>query len=155
MQVERLPVFWKQQRLMFFDAFSFAFPAALQRIPYSVLVSLIWTVVTYWAVGLAGQPSRCSSSPCLAQLLLPLFGTQFFLPPLGTSPTCSACVLLSCCLADLRFVCRDHAVLQCAMCVSVLDRLLSCCCTCQGALLGSDLCCAVLCCAALRCAELS
>lgn len=60
LQVERLPVFWKQQRLMFFDAFSFAFPAALQRIPYSVLVSLIWTVVTYWAVGLAGQPSRCS-----------------------------------------------------------------------------------------------
>ena len=59
LQVERLPVFWKQQRLMFFDAFSFAFPAALQRIPYSLLVSLIWSVVTYWAVGLAGQPSRC------------------------------------------------------------------------------------------------
>jgi len=58
LQVERLPVFWKQQRLMFFDAFSFAFPAALQRIPYSVLVSLIWTVITYFPVGLAGQPSR-------------------------------------------------------------------------------------------------
>ncbi|KAL0051690.1 hypothetical protein WJX82_000289 [Trebouxia sp. C0006] len=58
MAVERLPVFWKQQRLMFFDAFSFAFPAALQRIPYSVLVSLIWTVITYFPVGLAPQPSR-------------------------------------------------------------------------------------------------
>ena len=43
---------------MFFDAFSFAFPAALQRIPYSVLVSLIWTVITYFPVGLAPQPSR-------------------------------------------------------------------------------------------------
>lgn len=58
MQVERLPVFWKQQRLMFFDSFAFAFPAALQRIPYSVLVSLIWTVITYFPVGLAPQASR-------------------------------------------------------------------------------------------------
>ena len=58
MQVERLPVFWKQRRMMFFDAFSFAFPAALQRIPYSLFVSLIWTVVTYFPVGLAGEPSR-------------------------------------------------------------------------------------------------
>ncbi|KAL3160198.1 hypothetical protein ABBQ32_010959 [Trebouxia sp. C0010 RCD-2024] len=58
MAVERLPVFWKHQRLMFFDAFSFAFPAALQRVPYSLLVSLIWTVVTYFPVGLAPQPSR-------------------------------------------------------------------------------------------------
>lgn len=51
-------MFWKHQRLMFFDAFSFAFPAALQRVPYSLLVSLIWTVVTYFPVGLAPQPSR-------------------------------------------------------------------------------------------------
>ena len=57
-QVERLPVFWKQRRMMFFDAFSFAFPAFLQRIPYSILVSLIWTAVTYFPVGLAGQPDR-------------------------------------------------------------------------------------------------
>ena len=48
--------------MMFFDAFSFAFPAALQRIPYSLFVSLIWTVVTYFPVGLAGEPSRYSSS---------------------------------------------------------------------------------------------
>ena len=44
--------------MMFFDAFSFAFPAALQRIPYSLFVSLIWTVVTYFPVGLAPEPSR-------------------------------------------------------------------------------------------------
>ncbi|KAL3141609.1 hypothetical protein ABBQ32_004850 [Trebouxia sp. C0010 RCD-2024] len=58
MAVERLPVFWQQRRMMFFDAFSFAFPAALQRIPYSLFVSLIWTVVTYFPVGLAGEPGR-------------------------------------------------------------------------------------------------
>lgn len=60
-QVERLPVFWQQRRMMFFDAFSFAFPAALQRIPYSLFVSLIWTVVTYFPVGLAGEPSRLAN----------------------------------------------------------------------------------------------
>lgn len=79
LQVERLPVFWKQQRLMFFDAFSFAFPAALQRIPYSLLVSLIWTVITYFPVGLAPQPSRlvCSNWSrvlCCAVLNLLLSG---------------------------------------------------------------------------------
>ncbi|DBA84895.1 TPA: transcription factor [Trebouxia sp. C0004] len=58
MAVERLPVYWKQRRMMFFDAFSFAFPAALQRIPYSLFVSLIWTVVTYFPVGLSAEPSR-------------------------------------------------------------------------------------------------
>ena len=57
-QVERLPVFWKQRQLLFFDAFSFAFPAFLQRIPYSLFVSLVWTAVTYFPVGLAGQPDR-------------------------------------------------------------------------------------------------
>ena len=115
LQVERLPVFWKQQRLMFFDAFSFAFPAALQRIPYSLLVSLIWTVVTYWAVGLAGQPSRCflpflafcrfpSCSflsllcllPSVPFLLVPLFAFQwvfvsvpFLFVPFCSCPVCS------------------------------------------------------------------
>lgn len=81
-QVERLPVFWKQRRMMFFDAFSFAFPAALQRIPYSLFVSLIWTVVTYFPVGLAEEPSRYNWTwrlhlPCYAQLCLPaLLETQ-------------------------------------------------------------------------------
>ena len=54
--------------MMFFDAFSFAFPAALQRIPYSLFVSLIWTVVTYFPVGLAGQASRYVKLPCCAVL---------------------------------------------------------------------------------------
>ena len=58
MQIERLPVFWKQRQMLFFDAFSFAFPAFLQRIPYSLFVSLIWTAVTYFPVGLAPEPSR-------------------------------------------------------------------------------------------------
>lgn len=73
MQVERLPVFWKQRRMMFFDAFSFAFPAALQRVPYSLFVSLIWTVVTYFPVGLAGEPDRYRPTPCCSLYRMCLF----------------------------------------------------------------------------------
>ena len=58
LQVEYLPVFWKQQHMLFFDAFSFSFPAFLQRIPFSLAAATTWTVVTYFPVGLAGEPSR-------------------------------------------------------------------------------------------------
>lgn len=86
-QVERLPVFWKQRQMLLFDAFSFAFPAFLQRIPYSFFVSMVWTVVTYFPVGLAGQPDRCCSISSFRMRFLdcvwPL-GLHFFpLAPLG------------------------------------------------------------------------
>ena len=58
MQTERLPVFWKQRRMLFFDAFSFAFPTFLQRIPFSLTTSVVWTVLSYFPVGLAGEPGR-------------------------------------------------------------------------------------------------
>ena len=58
LQVSNLPVFWKQQRLLFFDAFSYSLPAFLLRIPFSAAASLVWTVLTYFPVGLAGEPSR-------------------------------------------------------------------------------------------------
>ncbi|DBB15923.1 TPA: hypothetical protein ACH3X3_003297 [Trebouxia sp. C0006] len=58
MTVADLPVFWKQQHMLFYDAVSFSFPAFLQRIPFSMAASLAWTVITYFPVGLAGEPSR-------------------------------------------------------------------------------------------------
>ena len=58
LQCERLPVFWKQQRMQFFDAVSFMIPATLQRIPFSLTEGFVWTVLTYWAVGLAGETGR-------------------------------------------------------------------------------------------------
>lgn len=57
-QTERLPVFWKQRRMLFFDAFSFAFPTFLQRIPFSLTEAVVWTVLSYFPVGLAGEPGR-------------------------------------------------------------------------------------------------
>ncbi|KAL0019151.1 hypothetical protein WJX77_009596 [Trebouxia sp. C0004] len=57
MTVADLPVFWKQQHMLFYDAVSFSFPAFLQRIPFSMAASLVWTVITYFPVGLAGSPA--------------------------------------------------------------------------------------------------
>ena len=67
LQTERLPVFWKQRRMLFFDAFSFAFPTFLQRIPFSLTEALVWTVLSYFPVGLAGQPGR--SAPAFTSSL--------------------------------------------------------------------------------------
>ena len=53
-----MPVFWKQQHMLFYDAISFCTPAFLVRIPFSLAASLAWTVITYFPVGLAGQPDR-------------------------------------------------------------------------------------------------
>ena len=101
-QVERLPVYWKQRRMMFFDAFSFAFPAALQRIPYSLFVSLIWTVVTYFPVGLSAEPSRCALVPSYATLCCAVLCTL-----------CCAVLSFACCVAS-ALCCLLHAVLLCA-----------------------------------------
>ena len=44
--------------MLFFDAASFAFPTFLQRIPFSLTEAVVWTVLSYFPVGLAGQPGR-------------------------------------------------------------------------------------------------
>ena len=49
--------------MLFFDAFSFAFPTFLQRIPFSLTTSVVWTVLSYFPVGLAGEPGRSVMHP--------------------------------------------------------------------------------------------
>ncbi len=44
--------------MLFFDAASFAFPTFLQRIPFSLTEAVVWTVLSYFPVGLAGEPGR-------------------------------------------------------------------------------------------------
>ena len=128
-------MYWKQRRMMFFDAFSFAFPAALQRIPYSLFVSLIWTVVTYFPVGLSAEPSRCALVLCYATLCCAVL--------------CVLCCAVLCCAVLCMLCC---AVLCCAvLCCAVLCML---CCALLSCACCAALCCllhAVLLCAVLRC----
>ena len=58
MTVERLSVFHKQRNNHFYDAFSFVMPGTIMRLPYSLLEAVVWTVLSYFPVGLAGQPDR-------------------------------------------------------------------------------------------------
>ena len=114
-QVERLQVYWKQRRMMFFDAFSFAFPAALQRVPYSLFVSLIWTVVTYFPVGLSAEPSRCALVLCYVTLHCAVLCTLCCAMLCRPALCCLVHAVLRC--AVLRhpvLCCLVHAVLRCA-----------------------------------------
>ena len=66
MTVERLSVFHKQRNNHFYDAFSFVMPATIMRVPYSLLEAVVWTVISYFPVGLAGEPGR-SAVGCSVQ----------------------------------------------------------------------------------------
>ncbi|KAL2454822.1 ABC transporter G family member 29 [Abeliophyllum distichum] len=56
--IARLPVFYKHRDLQFHPAWVFTVPNFLLRIPLSVVESLVWTVVTYYTIGLAPEVSR-------------------------------------------------------------------------------------------------
>jgi hypothetical protein len=58
-QVARLPIFFKQREDQFYPGWAFNLPSIITRLPYTVVEVLIWTVLTYYIVGLAPDPGRC------------------------------------------------------------------------------------------------
>ncbi|KAJ0964795.1 hypothetical protein J5N97_025933 [Dioscorea zingiberensis] len=58
LSISRLPVFYKHRDLLFYPAWTFTLPNALLRIPISILESIVWVVVTYFAIGYAPETSR-------------------------------------------------------------------------------------------------
>jgi hypothetical protein len=58
MTVTRLPVFFKQRDSLFYPGWAFALPIWLLRIPISVVESVIWIGLTYYAIGFAPAASR-------------------------------------------------------------------------------------------------
>ncbi|GAQ78767.1 pleiotropic drug resistance protein [Klebsormidium nitens] len=56
--VGRLPVFYKQRDNLFLTGFALNMPTCLLRIPFSLLESFIWTIISYYVVGLAPQADR-------------------------------------------------------------------------------------------------
>jgi len=87
-QVQRLPVFYKQRDNLFYpvrhqrggctalashpcvavravhchavQVWAFVLPVTLLRLPYSLLEAVIWTVITYFAIGFAPDAGRVS-----------------------------------------------------------------------------------------------
>nr|XP_017241649.1 PREDICTED: pleiotropic drug resistance protein 3-like [Daucus carota subsp. sativus] len=58
MTVARLSVFYKQRDLCFYPAWAYAIPAAILKIPLSILESLVWVCLTYYVVGYSPEPER-------------------------------------------------------------------------------------------------
>ncbi|THG15793.1 hypothetical protein TEA_023653 [Camellia sinensis var. sinensis] len=56
--VQRLPVFYKHRDLFFHPPWAFTLPKFLLRIPISVFESIVWMVMTYYAIGFAPEASR-------------------------------------------------------------------------------------------------
>ncbi|KAL2477803.1 ABC transporter G family member 37 [Forsythia ovata] len=56
--VERLPVFYKQRDLNFYPAWAYAIPAAILKIPLSLLESVLWTSLTYYSIGYTPEAGR-------------------------------------------------------------------------------------------------
>lgn len=58
MTVARLSVFYKQRDLCFYPAWAYGIPAAILKIPLSILETVVWVCLTYYVVGYSPEPER-------------------------------------------------------------------------------------------------
>lgn len=58
MTIQRLEVFYKQRQFYFYQAWAYAIPTAILKIPLSLVESLVWTCLTYYVIGFTPQLSR-------------------------------------------------------------------------------------------------
>ncbi|KAL3714540.1 hypothetical protein ACJRO7_006455 [Eucalyptus globulus] len=58
MTVSRLGVFYKQRDNFFYPAWAYTIPAAILKIPFSLLDAFLWTAITYYGVNYSPEPQR-------------------------------------------------------------------------------------------------
>ncbi|KAK6265196.1 hypothetical protein QUC31_016033 [Theobroma cacao] len=58
MTVSRIAVFYKQRELCFYPAWAYAIPAAVLKVPLSLLESFVWTSMTYYVIGYSPEVGR-------------------------------------------------------------------------------------------------
>ncbi|OWM75462.1 hypothetical protein CDL15_Pgr021626 [Punica granatum] len=58
MTVSRLGVFYKQRDFYFYSAWAYSIPAAILKIPFSMLDAFLWTALTYYVIGYSPEPQR-------------------------------------------------------------------------------------------------
>ena len=58
MTIFRLPVFFKQRDLLFYPAWTYTLPSMVLGIPSSVLEAGLYSLITYYGMGFAPEPSR-------------------------------------------------------------------------------------------------
>nr|GLL29378.1 pleiotropic drug resistance protein 3-like [Ipomoea trifida] len=60
MTITRLEVFFKQRELCFYPAWAYAIPTTILKFPLSLLQSVLWTSITYYAVGFSPEVASMS-----------------------------------------------------------------------------------------------
>lgn len=58
-QVNQMSVFWKQRDNLFFPVSCYVLPITILRLPYSLVNTLVWSMIVYWATGLTYSAGRC------------------------------------------------------------------------------------------------
>ncbi|XP_039067178.1 pleiotropic drug resistance protein 3-like [Hibiscus syriacus] len=58
MTVSRLDVFYKQRELCFYPAWAYAIPAAILKVPLSLMESFLLTALTYYSIGYSPEVGR-------------------------------------------------------------------------------------------------
>lgn len=58
----RLPVFYKQRNFSLYPAWVYAVPASILKIPVALFESLLWTSITYYAIGYSPEATRSVDS---------------------------------------------------------------------------------------------
>ncbi|KAG4119906.1 hypothetical protein ERO13_D11G108000v2 [Gossypium hirsutum] len=54
--VSRLSVFYKQRDFYFYPAWAYSIPAAILKIPFSLMDAFLWTALTYYVIGYSPEP---------------------------------------------------------------------------------------------------
>ncbi|KAH7833611.1 hypothetical protein Vadar_008066 [Vaccinium darrowii] len=58
MTISRLAVFYKQRDVYFYPAWAYSIPAAILKIPFSLVDAFLWTTLTYYVIGYSPEPER-------------------------------------------------------------------------------------------------
>ncbi|EEE65874.1 hypothetical protein OsJ_21675 [Oryza sativa Japonica Group] len=75
--ITRLPVFFKHRDLLFYPAWIFTLPNVILRIPFSIIESIVWVIVTYYTIGFAPEADRFFKQLLLVFLIQQMAGGLF------------------------------------------------------------------------------
>ncbi|GJM98188.1 hypothetical protein PR202_ga15175 [Eleusine coracana subsp. coracana] len=76
--ITRLPVFYKHRDLLFYPAWVFTLPNVILRIPFSIIESIVWVLVTYYTIGFAPEAERFFKQLLLVFLIQQMAGSNIF-----------------------------------------------------------------------------
>ncbi|XP_062178966.1 ABC transporter G family member 42-like [Phragmites australis] len=75
--ITRLPVFYKHRDLLFYPAWVYTLPNVILRIPFSIIESVVWVLVTYYTIGFAPEADRFFKHLLLVFLIQQMAGGLF------------------------------------------------------------------------------